>query len=168
MSSKGAAMSPESRTPSPESLSDTEAIRALMWRGAGLFRTRGGLSEAVAAAASADGVLALGGGSAIDLGKAISAAVDLHLVSVPTTYAGAEWTSFFGVRDPQRRMLSAADTRPRHDVRDVVSLSCHPHSRKSIRIQRRISLPADLAIGPAFAVTSSPPVAIRTKATYIT
>ncbi len=62
------------------------------------------LSEAVAAAASADGVLAVGGGSAIDLGKAISAAADLPLVSVPTTYAGAEWTSFFGVRDPQRRM----------------------------------------------------------------
>jgi maleylacetate reductase len=62
------------------------------------------LSEAVAAAASADGVLAVGGGSAIDLGKAISAAVDLPLVSVPTTYAGAEWTSYFGVRDPQRRM----------------------------------------------------------------
>jgi L-aspartate oxidase len=32
---------------SPESLQETEAIRALMWRGAGLFRTRGGLSEAV-------------------------------------------------------------------------------------------------------------------------
>ena len=26
------------------------------------------------------------------------------VVSVPTTYAGSEWTSFFGVRDPQRRM----------------------------------------------------------------
>ena len=32
----------------PEPLQETEAIRALMWRGAGLFRTRGGLSEAVA------------------------------------------------------------------------------------------------------------------------
>jgi maleylacetate reductase len=62
------------------------------------------LSEAVAAAAVADSVLAVGGGSAIDLGKAISAAVDLPLVSLPTTYSGAEWTSYFGVRDPQRRM----------------------------------------------------------------
>jgi maleylacetate reductase len=62
------------------------------------------ISEAVAAARGADGVLAVGGGSAIDLGKAISAAAGLPLVSVPTTYAGAEWTTFFGVRDPQRRM----------------------------------------------------------------
>jgi maleylacetate reductase len=62
------------------------------------------ISDLVAAGAGADGVLAVGGGSAIDLGKAVSAATGLPLVSVPTTYAGAEWTSYFGVRDPQRRM----------------------------------------------------------------
>jgi maleylacetate reductase len=62
------------------------------------------VADAAAAAAGADGVLAIGGGSASDLGKAISAAADLPLVSVPTTYSGAEWTSYFGVRDPERRM----------------------------------------------------------------
>ncbi|HZR95671.1 MAG TPA: iron-containing alcohol dehydrogenase [Gaiellaceae bacterium] len=57
-----------------------------------------------AAALAGDGVVAVGGGSAIDLGKAISAAAGVPLVSVPTTYAGAEWTTFYGVRDPDRRM----------------------------------------------------------------
>ncbi len=63
-------------------------------------------SDQVAAAAehAGDGVIAVGGGSAIDFGKAISAAADVPVVSVPTTYAGAEWTSFYGIRDPERRM----------------------------------------------------------------
>lgn len=51
-----------------------------------------------------DGVVALGGGSAIDLGKAVSAAAGLPVVSIPTTYAGAEWTPYFGIRAPDRTM----------------------------------------------------------------
>ena len=42
---------------------------------------------------------------AIDTAKAASAASGLPLVSVPTTYSGAEWTRFFGVRDPDRRLM---------------------------------------------------------------
>jgi maleylacetate reductase len=49
-------------------------------------------------------VLALGGGSTIDTAKRVSAESGLPLVSVPTTYSGAEWTRYFGVRDANRRM----------------------------------------------------------------
>ena len=73
-----------------------------------------------AAAQAGQGVVALGGGSAIDLGKAISEAAGVPLVSVPTTYSGAEWTTYYGVRDPDRKMRgggTGAD--PRGIVYDV-------------------------------------------------
>jgi len=62
------------------------------------------IADAAEAAKAADGLLALGGGSAIDLAKAISAKTGLPIVSVPTTYSGAEWTPSFGIRDPDKRM----------------------------------------------------------------
>jgi maleylacetate reductase len=62
------------------------------------------IPEVAAAAEGADGLLAVGGGSAIDLAKAVSAESGLSVISVPTTYSGSEWTGFFGVRDPGRRM----------------------------------------------------------------
>ncbi len=55
--------------------------------------------------AGVDSLLAVGGGSAIDTAKSASAATGLPLVSVPTTYSGAEWTPSFGVRRPDRRMV---------------------------------------------------------------
>jgi maleylacetate reductase len=47
-------------------------------------------------ASKADGVLALGGGSAIGLGKAIAYRTDLPQVVVPTSYAGSEMTPILG------------------------------------------------------------------------
>jgi maleylacetate reductase len=71
------------------------------------------IAEVAAGAEGSDGLLAVGGGSAIDLAKALSAATGLGLVSVPTTYSGAEWTNFFGVRDHSRRMKGGgAGARP--------------------------------------------------------
>ena len=62
------------------------------------------IEEIAATAGDADALLTVGGGSAIDLTKAVSAATGLPVVSVPTTYSGSEWASNFGIRDPSRRM----------------------------------------------------------------
>jgi len=86
------------------------------WREAPSHR----LEEAAAQARGAGGVVAVGGGSAIDLGKAISAATGLPLVSVPTTYAGAEWTTYYGIRSPERRLRGGgAGAHPAGIVYDV-------------------------------------------------
>src|SRR3954454_5557723 len=52
----------------------------------------------------ADSLLAVGGGSAIDTAKFASSQTGLPVVSVPTTYSGAEWTPSFGIRSPDRRI----------------------------------------------------------------
>jgi maleylacetate reductase len=52
-------------------------------------------------ALDADGLVGLGGGSAIDACKAVTAELllerELRTIAVPTTYAGAEWTPYFGL-----------------------------------------------------------------------
>lgn len=47
----------------------------------------------------ADGLVAIGGGSAIGLAKAIARADGLPIVAVPTTYAGSEMTPIWGLTE---------------------------------------------------------------------
>jgi maleylacetate reductase len=61
-------------------------------------------SAAVEVPQDADGIVAVGGGSAIDTAKFASAQSGKPVVHVPTTYSGAEWTTFYGVRSPDRVM----------------------------------------------------------------
>ncbi|MFF3501044.1 maleylacetate reductase [Streptomyces sp. NPDC003247] len=52
-----------------------------------------------AAALDADGCVAVGGGSAIGLGKAVALRHGLPIIAVPTTYAGSEMTSVWGLTE---------------------------------------------------------------------
>ncbi len=85
-------------------------IAASRWRdlplpaGAGAGRWTEVPFERIEVPGDADGVLAVGGGSAIDTGKYASAQSNLPVVHVPTTYSGAEWTTFYGIRSPDRRI----------------------------------------------------------------
>ena len=62
-------------------------------------------SDRIEVPPEADSLLAVGGGSAIDTAQHASAESGLPVVSVPTTYSGAEWTPSFGVRSPDRRIV---------------------------------------------------------------
>ncbi|GAB2556670.1 maleylacetate reductase [Kribbella endophytica] len=57
---------------------------------------RADAARAKAAEIRADGIVALGGGSAIGLAKAIALYSGLPIVAVPTTYAGSEMTPVWG------------------------------------------------------------------------
>jgi maleylacetate reductase len=93
------------------------------------------LGEVARAADGASTLLALGGGSTIDTAKGVSAETGLPLVSVPTTYSGAEWTRYYGVRDPGRRMRGGGS-------------GAHPHAIV-YEPELTLGLPRDQTVGTA-------------------
>jgi homogentisate 1,2-dioxygenase len=77
-------------------------------------------AEAVLAASGADTVIALGGGSAIGLGKALRLSHEVTLIAIPTTYSGSEHTNIHG-RVVDGKKVTGRDDRVRpavviHDV----------------------------------------------------
>ncbi len=67
---------------------------------------------------SPDGVVAVGGGSAIGLGKAVAVQSGLPLLAVPTTYSGSEATPIYGVTAEHKRTGSDPRALPRVVVYD--------------------------------------------------
>ena len=97
-----------------------------------------GVRAALEVAGDADGLVALGGGSVIDTTKAVSKELDVPIVSVPTTYAGAEWTHWYGNRDSETRTKPAGlDARVEGIVYEVDLTMALPPSPAAARRSTR-------------------------------
>jgi maleylacetate reductase len=71
------------------------------------------------AALGADGLVAIGGGSAIGLAKAIALTARAPIVAVPTTFAGSEMTAVYGLTAEGRKRTGRDEAvRPRTVVYD--------------------------------------------------
>ncbi len=92
----------------PEQRESAERVAALLGaRAAGVFDRAvmhvpietAREARAVAAKLGADCAVAIGGGSTIGLGKAIALESGLPILAIPTTYAGSEMTTIFGITE---------------------------------------------------------------------
>ncbi len=83
-------------------------------------------ARAAAATAGIDAIVAIGGGSAIGLAKAVALAQPARIIAVPTTYAGSEATNVWGLSDSSGKTTGVDDrvlpTTVVYDPRLVVSM----------------------------------------------
>ena len=76
-------------------------------------------ARADAARLGADGLVALGGGSTTGLAKAVALELSLPIVAVPSTYAGSEMTSIYGLTEGGQKKTGRDErVRPRTVVYD--------------------------------------------------
>lgn len=92
----------------PEQRASAEQVAALLGdRAAGVFDRAvmhvpietAREARAHAARIGADCAVAIGGGSTIGLGKAIALEASLPIIAIPTTYAGSEMTTIYGITE---------------------------------------------------------------------
>lgn len=84
-------------------------------------------ARGVAQDTQADCTVAVGGGSAIGLAKALALALGLPIVAVPTTYAGSEMTTIFGLTEGEaKRTGRDPNVMPRAVIYDPLLLLSLP------------------------------------------
>jgi maleylacetate reductase len=113
-------------TPEQEEAGET-ARRLLGNRAAGLFTQArmhvpievAQIARAEAKRVNADGTVAIGGGTTTGLAKAIALELHLPSIAVPTTYAGSEMTSIYGLTEGgEKKTGRAEEVRPKAVIYD--------------------------------------------------
>jgi maleylacetate reductase len=124
---------------------------------------------------AADGLVALGGGSAVGLSKAIALRTDLPQIVIPTTYAGSEATAILGqTNDGRKTTITDARVQPEviiYDPRLITSLppatsatsgmNALAHAAEALYARDRNPLTTVLALEGARAMVQSLPLVIE-------
>lgn len=109
----------------PEQRASAEMVAALLGaRAAGVFDRAvmhvpietAREARAYAAKVGADCAVAIGGGSTVGLGKAIALESSLPIIAIPTTYAGSEMTSIYGITEAGMKKTGRDDKVLPHTV----------------------------------------------------